>query len=243
MTDAPSISPSILIVEDDPTLRLVLADNLRAEGYRVTTAETGRAARAAFAAPHDLIVLDLMLPDADGYALCRELRAAEPPGARPARVLMLTARALEDDLLRGFDAGADDYLAKPYRLRELLARVRALLRRGAPSPLAGPATLRFAGFTLDLDARTLLDPAGAPIALTRTEHDLLACFLRHEGRALSRDRLLDEVWGADVVVDPRTVDNFVSSLKRKLGWTDDAPFRFQAVRGVGYRLEVDSTPD
>lgn len=224
--------PAILLVEDDESLRIALADNLEDEGCEVVAVSRAKEAleRAATRA-FDLVILDLMLPDGDGYSVCRELRRR---GDR-ARVLMLTARTLEDDFVRGFEAGADDYVAKPYRLRELLARVKALLRRTG-SPVE---TLAFSGFSLDPAARTLSDPKGRPIELTRTEFDLLALFVRSRNRALSRDAILDAVWGEDVVVDTRTVDNFVMSLRRKLGWTESAPFRFKALRGVGYRMEVD----
>ncbi len=230
----------ILIVEDDASLRLVLADNLEEQGYRVRATPSGDEAHRLllgdggerFAA--DLVILDIMLPDRDGYTLCRELRAA----GRATPVLMLTARTLEDDLVHGFDAGADDFLTKPYRLRELLARVRALLRRRTGPPGAGDVC-RFAGFRLDLAARSLRGPHGDAVELTRTEFDLLALFLARRGEALSRDRILDEVWGRDVVVDGRTVDNFVSSLKKKLGWSRASGFRFKTLRGVGYRMEVD----
>lgn len=224
--------PAILLVEDDETLRVALADNLEHEGYEVVTATRAReATERAASRPFELVILDLMLPDGDGYGVCRELRRR----GDPARVLMLTARSLEDDFVKGFEAGADDYVAKPYRLRELLARVKALLRRAG----AAPETLAFAGFMLDSNARALADRAGRPIELTRTEFDLLALFVRNRNRALSRDAILDAVWGADVVVDTRTVDNFVLSLRRKLAWSEAATFRFKALRGVGYRMEID----
>ncbi|MEZ4436183.1 MAG: response regulator transcription factor [bacterium] len=229
----------VLIVEDEANLRLALRDNLEDEGHTVTEAATLAAADAALAAaPPDLVVLDIMLPDGDGYGWCRRLRAA----GRTMPVLMLTARSLEDDLITGLDAGADDYLTKPYRLRELLARVRALLRRAPAAPEAAPAApLEHLGrVTLDRAARHVtLD--GDPVPLTRTEYDLLAHLLDHPGRALDRDALLDAVWGA-VVVDPRTVDNFVSNLKKKLDWRPADPWRITTVRGVGYRLDRDPAP-
>ena len=152
-------------------------------------------------------------------------------------VLMLTARSLEDDVIRGFEAGAQDYVTKPYRLRELLARVGALIRRGAPPPTK--PTLEFADFTLDLAGRTLTRRSTAAlIDLTRTELDLLVYLLRNADRALTRDDILDEVWGRDLVVDPRTVDNFVSSLKKKLAWSPQAGFTIHTIRGVGYRFEA-----
>jgi DNA-binding response OmpR family regulator len=233
MTDA---AAHILIVEDDENLRLALADNLVDEGYRVTAVATGRAAQAVLErGTVDLVVLDIMLPDTDGYAICRSLRER----ALPVRVLMLTARTLEADLVEGFEAGADDYLAKPYRLRELIARIGALLRRPLAPPSSEPEILRFAGFSLDLSARRLSDAAGREIVLTRTEFELLACLLRNAHRAMTREELLKRAWDPTVVVELRTVDNFVSSLKKKLGWSEDAGYRIKTVRGVGYRMEID----
>ncbi|MHB8877468.1 MAG: response regulator transcription factor [Myxococcaceae bacterium] len=225
--------PSVLVVEDDENLRVTLQDNLEEEGYAVTTASTVAAGwRQLEPGAVDVVVLDLMLPDGDGYSLCRKLRAA----GLSTRVLMLTARSLEEDLVRGFESGADDYLAKPYRLRELLARVGALARRSA-APAA--QVVAFAGYRLDLSARALADTRGRPVDLTRTEMDLLALLLRSRDRALSRDEILDQVWGKEVVVDAHTVDNFVSSLKKKLSWSERSAFRIKTVRGVGYRMEVD----
>jgi DNA-binding response OmpR family regulator len=181
----------------------------------------------------DVVVLDIMLPDGDGYTLCKEMRKA----GTSSRVLMLTARTLEDDVVRGFDVGADDYLAKPYRLRELMARIRALARRGAA---AAPATevLTFDRFRVDLDSRRLLDERGQALELTRTEFDLLVYLLRNAGKALSRDQILSAVWGEDTVVDAHTVDNFVSNLRKKLEWTSTSRFEIRTVRGVGYRMDL-----
>jgi two-component system, OmpR family, phosphate regulon response regulator PhoB len=228
--------PKILVVEDDENLRVALEDNLDDEGYDVVSARDGKSALKALAKDDfELCILDIMLPDVDGYHVCRKIREE----GRPIRVLMLTARTLESDLVEGFDSGADDYLAKPYRLRELLARVRALLRRGAATDPGGePASTQFAGFVLDLGARILRTTAGEEVKLTRTEFDLLACLLKNRGKALSREQILEQAW-PEVVVDPRTVDNFVSSLKKKLGWTQESPYRIHTVRGVGYRMEVD----
>lgn len=219
----------ILVVEDDESLRLALADNLGSEGYHVESVGLGREALERLrTSVFDLVVLDLMLPDTDGYAICRKIREGGPMPP----VLMLTARTLEEDLVRGFAAGADDYLGKPYRLRELLARTKALLRRSAAAP---DEPIRFAGFRLDPAARELQDSAGSPVELTRTEFDLLLCLLRERGRALSRDEILDRVWGVDVNVDHRTVDNFVLSLRKKLAGRGQ-PVSIATVRGVGYRL-------
>ncbi|MDP3156902.1 MAG: response regulator transcription factor [Archangium sp.] len=171
------------------------------------------------------MVLDLMLPDGDGSALCRELRTS----GKGARVLMLTARTLEDDLVKGFEAGADDYLAKPYRLRELLARVAALARRGGLIS----ATHTLGHYQVDETRRTVTGPEGA-VELTRKEFDLLVCLLRAGDAVVKRDDILDAVWG-DVVVDTHTVDNFVSSLKKKLK-AETAGFELRTVRGIGFRL-------
>jgi DNA-binding response OmpR family regulator len=227
--------PLVLVVEDDENLRITLADNLEDEGYRVRAVDRGRAALEAVEHEHpDVVVLDIMLPDLDGYSVCRSLRQR----GLVSKVLMLTARTLEDDVVQGFDAGADDYLAKPYRLRELLARVRALLRRGATTR-AGVPSSGLPGFAIDRDARTVVGAGGKAIDLTRTEFDLLVFLVDNRGKALSRDVILERVWGDDVVVDPRTVDNFVSSLKRKLGWAQGCGYAIRAVRGVGYRLELE----
>lgn len=222
------------MVEDDPNLRLTLVDNLEEEGYAVEAASTLAEARAKWkAAGFDVVVLDIMLPDGDGYSLCRELRQA----GGTSRVLMLTARTLEDDVVRGFDVGADDYLAKPYRLRELLARIRALARRGgAASPQA--EVLAFDRFRVDLESRRLLGAGGQAVELTRTEFDLLVYLLRNAGKALTRDQILSSVWGEDVVVDGHTVDNFVSNLRKKLEWTSASRFEIRSVRGVGYRMDL-----
>lgn len=230
--------PHILIVEDDENLRLALEDNLEDEGYRVTAVANGKdAITALIRGGIDLVVLDIMLPDTDGYAICKRIRSE----AWPVRVLMLTARTLESDLVQGFESGADDYLAKPYRLRELLVRVKALLRRGGVEEAAVPAgaVFTFGEYTLDAEARVLKNGAGEELSVTRTEFDLLLCLLRQKGKAMSREDILTAAWDPDVKVDPRTVDNFVSSLKKKLGWRETDNYRIKTVRGVGYRMEVD----
>lgn len=234
--------PRILIVEDDENLRLGLQDNLEEQGYRVASAPDAGTARRMLepreggTGEFGLIILDVMLPDVDGYRLCEELRSE---GER-ARILMLTARTLEQDIVRGFDAGADDYVAKPYRIAELLARVRALLRRAGDPPAPGPRN--FGDFRVDPEARVVHHVDGSRLELTRTEFELLSYFLEHGGRALHRQQILDAVWGEDVIVDGRTVDNFVSSLKKKLRWSADAPWRITTIRGVGYRFETEGVP-
>ncbi|HZI08932.1 MAG TPA: response regulator transcription factor [Myxococcus sp.] len=230
----PPSRPTVLIVEDDAHLRIGLRDNLQDEGYAVSDAPSARDAEPLLREREfDLLILDVMLPGEDGYSFCRRLRGQ---GVK-SMVLMLTARSLEDDILKGFEAGAQDYLTKPYRLRELLARVGALLRRAGTPP---PQVMSFSGFNLDLGRRLVTRADGSGVELTRTEFDLLAFLLRHKDRALPRGEILDAVWGRDVVVDPRTVDNFVSSLKKKLGWTSASGFSIHTIRGVGYRMEVNS---
>jgi DNA-binding response OmpR family regulator len=230
----PPSRPTVLIVEDDAHLRIGLRDNLQDEGYAVSDAPSARDAEPLLREREfDLLILDVMLPGEDGYSFCRRLRGQ---GVK-SMVLMLTARSLEDDILKGFEAGAQDYLTKPYRLRELLARVGALLRRAGTPP---PQVMSFSGFNLDLGRRLVTRADGSGVELTRTEFDLLAYLLRHKDRALPRGEILDAVWGRDVVVDPRTVDNFVSSLKKKLGWTSASGFSIHTIRGVGYRMEVNS---
>ncbi len=223
MTQKSASCARVLVVEDDPSLRLALCDNLEDEGYAVTATSSVATARAALASQRfEVVVLDLMLPDGDGYSLCRELRRE----GHSTRVLMLTARTLEDDLVKGFEAGADDYLAKPYRLRELLARVAALSRRAATT------THSLGAYTVDETSRTVRS-AGGEVELTRKEFDLLLCLLRAGDAVVKRDDILDAVWG-DVVVDTHTVDNFISSLKKKLGQDG---FELKTVRGVGFRLQ------
>lgn len=217
------MTASVLLVEDDRNLREALAETLADEGYRVVTASTLKEARAALkTVTPDVLVLDLMLPDGDGSTLCTEVKRA----GLPTRVLMLTARTLEDDVVKGFGSGADDYVGKPYRLKELLARIAALLRRSssptAPSHRVGP-------YSIDEATRVVSGPGGE-VSLTRKEFDLLVCLVTANGAVLSRDELLDRVWG-DVVVDLHTVDNFVSSLKKKLKGVE-----LKTVRGVGFRL-------
>ena len=217
-------SARVLVVEDDSSLRLALCDNLEDEGYAVSSSGTLADARAKLkAGEFDVVVLDLMLPDGDGSALCRELRAAR----KPERVLMLTARTLEDDLVKGFEAGADDYLAKPYRLRELLARIGALARRGGA--VSAGDKHQVGPWEVDEAARTVKNAKGAEVELTRKEFDLLVFLIRAGETVATRDAIRDAVWG-DVVVDTHTVDNFISSLKKKL------KLEVKTVRGVGFRL-------
>lgn len=224
----------VLIVEDDETLRLTLSDILE-DKYEVTSADTIAAATALITSKHfAIVILDLMLPDGDGYDLCRLLR--DQNITTP--VLMLTARSLEDDLVKGFAVGADDYLVKPYKSNELLARVNALLKRsqGFGKAESQKPTENINDFVLNRAARNVVTKLGNPVDLTPKELDTLIYLCDHPHKAISRQELLDNIWG-DVVVDTRTIDNFISSIKKKLQLTTRNSVYIETVRGVGYRLE------
>jgi DNA-binding response OmpR family regulator len=222
---------NILIVEDDENLRLTLVDILEGEDYRVKSAATLIDAEAiVLDQDFQLVILDLMLPDGDGYSFCKKLRES----GHQMPILMLTARSLEDDLVKGFDMGADDYLVKPYRVNELLARVRALLKRES-GKLKGVGAFKVNGYDINRSARTIKN-GGSGIEMTPKEFDVFLYLWDNPHRAISRDHLLEEVWGK-VVVDPRTVDNFISSIKKKLGLSIGNAAYIETVRGVGYRLE------
>jgi len=221
----------ILIVEDDDEIARLVRDLLMREGFRVETAGDADAMRAVMTrfAP-DLVILDLMLPGEDGLSICRGLRAR---GDVP--VLMLTAKSDAIDRVVGLEMGADDYLSKPFNPRELLARVRAILRRtqGEAQPKAN-RRLTFEGFVIDLDARTLDGPKAEPIALTSAEFDLLACFVEHPRRVLSRDQLLDWTRGRDAEPYDRTIDMAISRLRKKVEAVAPAARLITTIRNNGY---------
>jgi two-component system OmpR family response regulator len=228
----------ILIVEDDRDIRGLLADFLKREGFSVEVAEDGAAADRILArvAP-DLIVLDLMLPGEDGLSICRRVRAR---GATP--ILMLTAKNDDVDRIVGLELGADDYLGKPFNPRELLARIRAILRRSEASAVrAGERRLRsFAGFVVDLDARSVERADGTNVPLTSAEFDLLACFVERPRRVLTRDQLLDWTRGRSADPFDRTIDVTVSRLRRKLEVAcPSAPALVTTVRNGGYLFAGD----
>jgi two-component system response regulator MprA len=223
--------PLVLVVDDDPRIAAALRRGLHYEGYSVEVAADGPEALAAAARrPPDLVVLDVMLPGLDGVEVCRRLRAG---GLDDVPVLMLTARDATGDRVRGLDGGADDYVVKPYAPDELMARVRALLRRWAPGR-AG--RLGYADVELDPGTREVRR-AGRPVELTATEFELLRCFLRHPRQVLSRGQILDAVWGGDAVAASNVVDVYVGYLRAKLG----EPRLLQTVRGAGYALR--ESPD
>ncbi len=227
-------APHILVVDDDREIRGLLARYLGKEGYRVTTAGDGREmAKSLRDGAIDLVVLDLMLPGEDGLALCRRIRAES---LLP--VIMLTARGEEIDRIVGLEMGADDYLAKPFNPRELLARIKAVLRR-ARGVAAGRldsegGVLAFAGWRLDLGSHGLISPEGLLVPLSGGEFGLLAAFATHPGRVLSRDQLLDLARGRDAQPFDRAIDVQVSRLRRKIEADPRAPRLIKTVRGGGY---------
>jgi two-component system, OmpR family, response regulator MprA len=219
------VKAAILVVDDDASIRRMLERTLTADGYDVTATDGGGAALAAIerTAP-DLLVLDLSLPDVDGLEVCRRLRSKRL--ALP--VLMLTARDAVPDRVAGLDAGADDYLLKPFDPDELLARVRALLRRGeTPQEL-----LTFGDLVFDVESRAARR-GDAQLSLSAREADLLELFLRNPRRVVSRELALDRVWGTAAAASPNVVDRYVSYLRRKLG----EPELIRTVRGVGFALD------
>ena len=231
------MTPLILIVDDEADLVATLDYNLRREGYETRSALTGAGALAALQstpAP-DLIILDLMLPDMPGTEVCRRLRSLEATRATP--VLMLTAKGDEIDRVVGFEVGADDYVTKPFSVRELMLRVGAILRRAHPDGGGEPAAIDFGRLRMDREAhRVWVD--GDEVALTALEFRLLSTFLDRRGRVQSRDTLLTDVWGMSPDVTTRTVDTHVKRLREKLG---AAGAYVETLRGVGYRFR--DTPD
>lgn len=224
-------NPQILIVEDEPAIAELIAVNLRHNGFQPVWAEDGASAqRELDAVLPDAILLDWMLPGASGLALARKWRA--DPRTKQIPILMLTARGDEPDKVSGLDAGADDYITKPFSTQELLARIRAVLRRRAPEQVAARVTVG----TLELDASThRVSYAGEALKLGPTEFKLLNYLLNHPERVHSRAQLLDKVWGDHVFIEERTVDVHVKRLREALG---DAGAMVQTVRGVGYRLSA-----
>ena len=221
----------ILVIEDDTDIALSLKHILSREGsYEVSTSPSGDAGlREAIATRPDLVILDLSLPGMDGTEVCRRLRAHDRTAAVP--IVMLTARAAEGDRIAGLDGGADDYVTKPFSVREVLSRVRAVLRRSSrPEDQAEPLTDE--PIRVEPESRRCLVD-GREVALTRREFDLLAYLLRHRGRVVGRERLLERVWGYDYPGETRTVDVHVRRLRKKLG--PGLEDRIETLVGVGYR--------
>ena len=217
----------ILVVDDDPGISESLSRALRREGFEVTTADDGEAALAKVRERGpDAIILDVAMPKLDGLSVCRRLRA---DGNR-VPILVLTARHSLGDRVAGLDAGADDYVVKPFALEELLARLRAIMRRAAPEQ--DPGVLSLSDLTLDAKTRTA-SRAGHPIDLTRTEYQLLELFLRNAGQVLTRELIFDRVWGYDFGGSSNSLDVYIGYLRRKTE-SGDLPRLIHTVRGVGY---------
>jgi DNA-binding response OmpR family regulator len=223
----------ILVIEDETAMRTALADLLNAEGYRALTAADGeRGLERALEEKPDLILLDIMMPKLDGFALCAELRRLS--NAVP--VLMLTAKGQVEDRVTGLDAGADDYLVKPFSTEELLARVRALLRR-AERKTRTPLKLKLDDVEIDL-ARQTATRGKHELHLTAKEFAMLRLMAESMGEPVTRQRFLDAVWGYTAFPTTRTVDNHIASLRAKLEKNPDAPRWIKTVHGVGYKLDL-----
>ena len=237
----------ILVVEDDPALMLGLEENLKAAGYAVVTAANGNdALRLVKQQRPDGILLDIMLPDITGYEVCRTLR--DQGQVMP--IIMLTARQEVFDKLHGFEMGADDYVTKPFSIQELLARIKAVLARG-PRPAAVPAVYTFGDCVLDTETRILKRKSAGKkrrgkkepetwkdVALTRTEFELLAYFCAHEGKALSREQMLADIWGTEYYGTQRSLDSFVAGLRAKIEPDPAHPRHILTLHGVGYKFQT-----
>ncbi len=230
---ARSEARTILLVEDDPALALGLCDTLEFEGFRVLHAKTGaEGMEHAGQGDPDCIILDLMLPDMNGYQICREIRERDPR----VPIIMLTARSQEADKIRGLDSGADDYVTKPFSVNELVARIRAIFRRldrTTVPPSAGAFRI----------GEAVVDPAGQTITRGREtsplsfyEVELLKLLFERAGQVVSRDEILDKIWGVEASPSNRTVDNFVVKLRRKVEPAPDKPRHILTAYGVGYKL-------
>lgn len=222
----------VLIVEDEESLADPLSYLLRKEGFETTVVTDGPSALAEFdRSGADIVLLDLMLPGMSGTEVCKQLRARSG-----VPVIMVTARDSEVDKVVGLELGADDYVTKPYSARELIARIRAVLRRGAEAEDVGAAVLEAGPVRMDIERHTV-SVDGEPIALPLKEFDLLEYLMRNKGRVLTRGQLIDRVWGADYVGDTKTLDVHVKRLRAKIETEPANPVRLVTVRGLGYKLE------
>ncbi len=223
----------VLVVEDEESFSDALSYMLRREGYETVVAADGVEALAEFdRAGADIVLLDLMLPGLSGTEVCRSLRARSS-----VPIIMLTAKDAEIDKVVGLELGADDYVTKPYSARELVARIRAVLRRGAEAELPADSSLAAGPVRLDVD-RHVVAVDGRPVALPLKEFDLLELLLRNAGRVLTRGQLIDRVWGADYVGDTKTLDVHVKRLRAKLEPDPANPRYLLTVRGLGYKFEA-----
>lgn len=226
----------ILIVEDEPTIAMLLQDDLRREGYDTELAtDGGSAVQRAVSGGFDLILLDVMLPETDGFEVCRRVRTS----GIEAPIILLTARGQEAEKVIGLESGADDYVTKPYSARELRARIKAHLRRGAKQTAE---VYRFGDAELDF-ARCELRRAGKPVELSALEFKMLSVFVKRAGRLLTRSQLLDEIWGPGTHVTDRVVDNQVTNLRKKIEPDPSRPRYIIALRGLGYRFDAEGVTD
>ena len=222
---------SILIIEDDDAILFGLKENFQMDGFDTRTASNGKdGLKEALNNPPDLIILDVMLPGKNGYEVCREIRKRhlEVP------IIMLTAKVEENDLITGLDVGADDYVTKPFSINELKARVKAFLRRY----VTDSDKLEFGPFKLDLNSHQFFR-GEEEIKLMPKEFKLLQYFIGNKGRALSREEIMDNVWGRDIVVTNRSVDRCITTLRSKLGDAPSSPTYIQTVRDIGYRFDYE----
>ena len=229
----------IYIVEDDASIRELEQYALQTNGYEARGCEDGASCWAALrTAMPDLGILDVMLPDEDGYQILTRLRA--DPATRAIPVIMVTAKTSEIDVVKGLDHGADDYLCKPFGIMEFISRVKAVLRRAAAAaPAPAPQTLTFGSIVLDDMARTVRVD-GTPVELTFKEYALLHLFLEHPEQVLARERIMKEVWDTDDLLESRTIDMHVRTLRQKLGAAGEA---IRTVRKVGYKLSTEGTDE
>ncbi len=222
------MSARILIVEDESSIALGLRDDLELEGYQVEVVDNGNTAvDLACAEPFDLLLLDVMLPGKSGYDVCREVRSKKPD----LPIIMLTAKSHDAEKVLGLEIGADDYVTKPFSPLELRARVKALLRRSQGSQ---PTSYAFSSLVLNLERMEVLD-GERPIELTSLEFKLLTALIQNSGVVLSRDRILDLVWGANVVITDRVIDTHIANLRKKL--EPDGSKHISSIRGMGYRFD------
>ena len=220
----------ILVVEDEPGIAMAIEDDLKSEGYDVEVVRDGeRASQRARQQSYDLILLDVMLPGKDGFDVCREVRRTDTQTP----IIILTAKTQEAEKVLGLELGADDYVTKPYSPRELRARIKAALRRAAADQ---PDVYRFGDAEVDF-VRCELRRAGQVIELAPLEFQLLTAFVRRQGRVVTRQQLLDEVWGRETVVTDRVVDNQVTNLRKKIEEVPAEPLHLISVRGIGYRFD------
>lgn len=229
----------IYIVEDDASIRELEQYALQTNGYEANGCEDGASFWAALrnAAP-ELVILDVMLPDEDGYQILNKLRA--DPATRTIPVIMVTAKTSEIDVVKGLDHGADDYLCKPFGIMEFISRVKAVLRRSAAAaPAPAPKTLTFGSIVLDDMARTVRVD-GAPVELTFKEYALLHLFMEHPEQVMARERIMKEVWDTDDLLESRTIDMHVRTLRQKLGAAGEA---IRTVRKVGYKLSTEGADE